>query len=138
MAPFGEFLSTFIPKYCLSLLKFLAEVFSHNTKTVFEQSSKNLCLSSNGTYPKFIVLVYLWDWFTPGKRKILLKNKTFPKTISLGLSNNTSPRSQKNHRILIRLIKKNVFWDQNGLFKVKNKSVVKDQEVKDQISTTFL
>ena len=53
--------------------------------------------------------------------------------------NNTSPKSQINHRILIKLMKKN--WGgggaKNGLFKVKNRPVIKNQELRGQVSTTF-
>ena len=42
-----------------------------------------------------------------------------------------------NYRILTKLIKKIIFWAKNGLFKVKNSTVNKDQEVRDQVSTTF-
>ena len=51
--------------------------------------------------------------------------------------NNTSPRSQINHIILIKLIKKDHFEAKYGLFKGKNKPVNKDQEVRNQVSTTF-
>ena len=44
--------------------------------------------------------------FTARKPKILLKTKISAKTTSLGISNNISPRSQKDHRILVKLSKK--------------------------------
>ena len=44
---------------------------------------------------------------TAGKPKILLKTKSSGKTISLGISNNIIARSQRNHRILVKLSKKN-------------------------------
>ena len=85
MAPFvgGGVLSPFSPKYGSSLLKFLPEVVSHKTKTVAEQSFKIKCLSGNRTYPELTVLVDFWAQFTPGKPKILPKNKVFPETASL-------------------------------------------------------
>ena len=46
--------------------------------------------------------------------------------------------SQINHRILGKAIKKNILGAKNGLFKVKNRLVNKDQEVRDHVSTTFL
>ena len=49
-----------------------------------------------------------------------------------------SPRSHVNHRILIKLIKKNIFWSKNGFFKVKNRPVNKDHEVRNQVTATFL
>ena len=109
MAPFGRFLGLFSPKYGSSLLKFQSGVVSHKKKTVFEQSFKIKCLSRNGTHPKLTVLVHFGAQFTPGKPKILPKNKIFPETTSLLLPTNTSTRSQINHRILIKLIKKNLF-----------------------------
>ena len=85
------------------------------------------------SFAPFLGLIYPWETET------LPKTKIFPETTSLWLSINPSPRSQINHRILIKLIKKNVFGggSQNGLFKVKNRPVNKDQEVRGQVSTTF-
>ena len=57
-------------------------------------------------YPKFIVLVHIWAQFILRKTKILPKNKISAKTTSLALSDNVSPRSQTNHRILAILIEK--------------------------------
>ena len=65
------------------------------------------------------------------------KNQNFKETTCLWLSNNESPRSQINHRIVIKLIKNPFFGLKNGLFKVKNKQANKDQEVRDQVSPTF-
>ena len=102
MATFGRFLGPFSPKYGLSLLKFRPEVVSHKKHTVSEQSFKIKCLSGNRTYPKLTVLIHFWAQFTPGKPNILPKNKIFPETT----------------------------WGKNGIFKVKNMPVIKDQEVK--------
>ena len=74
------------------------------TKKLFGGPSR--CLSTNGTYTKFLVLVHFWAQFTPGKPKILPKTKLFPETTSLGLSDDTSPKSQRNRRILVKIIKK--------------------------------
>ena len=52
------------------------------------------------------ILHYLVWNESAGKSKILLKTKSSGKITSLGISNNVSPRSQKNHRILVKLIKK--------------------------------
>ena len=112
--------------------------FSHNTKTVSEQFFKIKCLRGNGTYPKLTVLIHFWVQFNPRKSKILPNTKIFPEITSLWLSNNRSPRSQINHRILIKLIKKILGGAKNGLFKVKNNPVNKDQEVRRQVSTKFL
>ena len=108
MAPFGGFLGPFSPKYGSSLLQFRPAVVSHKTKTVSEHSFKIKCLSGNRTYPKLTNLVHFWAQFTPGKPKILPKTKVFPETTS---------------------------W--NGLFKVKNRPEIKNQEVRSQDSTTF-
>ena len=53
------------------------------------------------------------------------------------ISNNASPRSQINHRILIKLIKNAIFWAKNGLFTAKNRPVNKDQEVRGHVNTKF-
>ena len=135
--PFGGLLNTFSPKYRTSLLKFRPEVVSHKKKTVSKQSFKIMCLSRNETYPKLKVLVHLWDQFTPEKPKTLPKTRIFPETTSLWLSNNAGTRSKINHRILIKLIKKIYFGGKNGLFKVKNRLVNKNQEVRGQVRTTF-
>ena len=58
------------------------------------------------------VLVHLEVQFTTGKSKILLKTKIFAKAVSLVISNNVSPRPQKNHRILVKLSNINIFLNQ--------------------------
>ena len=105
--------------------------------TVYKQSFKIKCLSRNWTYPKLKVLVHFWAQFTPGKPKILPKTRIFTETTSLWLSNNTSTRCQINHWILIKLIKKIHFGGKTGLFKIKNRPVNKNQEVRGQVWTTF-
>ena len=116
--PFGGFLSPFSPKYGTSLLEFRpVVVVSHKTKTASKQSFKIKCLSGNGTYPKLKVLVHFWAQFTPGKPKILLKTRIFPETTSLLISNNTSNRSQINHRILIKLTQNINSWGKMGFLK---------------------
>ena len=119
MAPFeggsgggggGRVLGLFTPKYGSILLKISPEVVYCKKKIVCEQSFKIKCLSTNGTYPKFTVLVRFWALFTPGKQKILKKTRIFLESTSLGLSNYTSPKSQINHRILTKIIKKIPFF----------------------------
>ena len=83
MAPFGEFLGPFSPKYGSSLLQFQPEVVFHKRKKIYEQSFKVKCLSRNRTHPKLTILVHFWAQFTPGKPKILPQNKRFPETASL-------------------------------------------------------
>ena len=63
-------------------------------------------------HPKFTVLVHFGAQFTTPKPKKLLQTKIYTKTASLGIPNNVSPRSQKNHRILVELSKKN--WGVRG------------------------
>ena len=103
------FLGPLSPKYGWNLLKFGPEVFHYKKKTVWEQYFKIRSLSINRTYPKFTFLVHFWAQFTSRKMKIFPKPKIFPETISLGLSDETSPKSQTNRRILIKIIKKNHF-----------------------------
>ena len=57
-------------------------------------------------HPNFTVLVHFRAQFTARKSKILFKTKMSGKTTSLGISNNASPWSQKNHRIFVKLSKK--------------------------------
>ena len=135
--PFGGFLSPFSPKYGIPLLIFRPEVVSHKKKTVFKQPFKIKCLSKNGTYPKLKVLVHFCTQVIPGKPKILPKARIFPETTSLWLLNNTSTRSHINHRILIKLTRKIHFGGKNGLLKIKNRPVNKNQEVRGQVRTTF-
>ena len=73
---------------------------------MFEKSFKILNFGSNGMHPKFTVLVHFGAQFTTPKPKNLLKTKIYTKTASLGIPNNVSPRSQRNHRILVELSKK--------------------------------
>ena len=109
IGPFCVFLVPFSPKYNSNLLKLGPEVFHRNRKTLYEQFFKIRCLSANGTYPKFPVLVEFWAQFTPGKQKILPQTKIFPETTSLGLSYDTSLEFQINRRILVKIIKNTHF-----------------------------
>ena len=87
------------------LLKW-SEVAPNKTNTVFQKSFKLLNFGSNGTHPKFTVLVHFGAQFTARKPKILLKTRISGKTtyrpISLGISNNVSLRSENNHIILVK------------------------------------
>ena len=75
-------------------------VVPNQTNTVFQKYFKILNFGSNGTHPKFTVLVHVGAQFTARKPKILLKTRisatTTYRTISLGISNNISLRSEKN------------------------------------------
>ena len=84
-----------------------------------------------------MVLVHFGTNLPAGNSNIA-KKQSFPRTTSLFLSNDTNPRSKINHRILVELIKKTPFFAKNGLFKIKNRLVNKDQEVKDQFNSTYL
>ena len=108
-ALFGGFLGPFSPKHCSNSFKFGPEVVHHETKSVYEQCFKIINISTNGTYPKFSILVHFWAQFTPGKRNIFPKTKFFPQTTSFGLSDDTSPKSQINRRILIKIFKNTHF-----------------------------
>ena len=63
---------------------------------------------------KFTVVVHFGTQFTARKTKILLKTTIFAKTTFLEMSNNVSPRSQKNQRVLVPLSKKKVFLVGDG------------------------
>ena len=82
--------------------------------------------------PKLTNLVHFLGTIYPPKKPKFQRNYML-----IWLSNNESPRSQINHRIVIKLIKNPFFGLKNGLFKVKNKQANKDQEVRDQVSPTF-
>ena len=105
MSPFWVFLGPFSSKYGPKLLKFEPEIVHYQTKTVYQQCFIIRCLRTNGTYPKFSVLVHFWAQFTPRKCKIFPKTKISPNTIFLGLSDDTSPKFQINRKILIKIIK---------------------------------
>ena len=84
-------------------------------KTLLKESFEILNFSINRRHPKFTVLVLFRAQFTTGKPKILLKTKIITKTTSLGISNSVRSRTQKNHRILVILNKKETFvWAQTG------------------------
>ena len=87
---------------------------SPRRQKLFEKPFKILHFGSNGTRPTFMVLVHFGAQFITGKPKILLKTKISAKTTSWGISNSISPRSQKNHRILVKLSQKNFWGTQNG------------------------
>ena len=114
-APFGDFLGLYSPNYCSILLKGSVVVLN-KTNTVFQKSFKIFNFGSNGTHPKFTVLVHFGAQFTARKPKILLKTRTSAKTTyrptPLGISINVSLRSQKNHIILIKVNKKNFLGTQ--------------------------
>ena len=88
--------------------------------------------------PKVEGFCPFWSPIYPWKTEnIAKKNRIFPETTSLWLSNYTGTRSKINHRILIKLIKKVYFGGKNGLFKIKNRFINKNQEVRGQVRTTF-
>ena len=60
-----RFYTPFPPNKAWFRQKFSAEVNSHYANTVFEEFFKILKFSSKET--KFIVLVYFWALFSPGK-----------------------------------------------------------------------
>ena len=98
--PFLGFLGLYSLNYCSICLKW-SVVVPNQTNTVFQKSFKILNFGSNGMHPKFTVLVHFGAQFTARKPKILLKTRISAKTtyrpISLGISNNISLRSEKNH-----------------------------------------
>ena len=112
MGHFWGLVGPFSPKYCSNLLKFGPEVVHHETKSVCEQCFKIVNLNTKGTYPKFSFFDHFWAQFTPGKRIILTKTKFFPETTTFRLSDDTSPKSQINRRILIKIIKDTHFLGQ--------------------------
>ena len=59
MGHFRGFLGPNFPKYGLIFLKFLLEVVLKETKSVLEESLKNLSFNRNGRYPKFARFVQL-------------------------------------------------------------------------------
>ena len=70
-------------------------------------------------YPKLNLKVKLkvnfgGQFIYPWKTKIIVKTNISPKTKSLGLSSNITNMSQKNHRILVKLIQKKWMGGQNG------------------------
>ena len=108
VASFGEFLGPFSPIFDPILLKFWPEVISDKAKQrQFMTNLPKFCLIISGTYPKFTVLVYFFGWtkFYPLKTQILLKVKTFQKTTSSGISNDTSPMPQNFFQIMFFVIK---------------------------------
>ena len=74
---------------------------------VVERSFRILYFCSNGIHPTLTVSVHFGVQFTAGKPDILLKPNISAKASSSGISNNICPRSHENHRILVKLSKKN-------------------------------
>ena len=85
MAHFGGFWDHNFHKNGQIVLKYGPEVEHHKTKMAYEQSFKIMSLRGNRTYPKVTVLAHFGAQFTPGKSKIMPKNKIFPKNATLGL-----------------------------------------------------
>ena len=82
---------------------------------MFEKSFKILNFGLHGTHPKCTVLVHFEAQFTVVKPKILPKTKISAKTEPLGIINNVSTNSQKNHIILVKLSQKEIFGPKLGL-----------------------
>ena len=93
MAPFWDCLGP-LPQILLGL---------PDMKTVFKKSFKILNFGSNGMQLKFTVLIHIGAQYTDGKPKILVKTKISAKTTFSEIINNVTPRSQKNHIILVKL-----------------------------------
>ena len=92
----------------------LAEIFFSKTDTLLKNLSKFCILAQMRCTQKFTVLVHFGTQFTARKTKILLKTTIFAKTTFLEMSNNVSPRSQKNQRVLVPLNKKEIFLVGDG------------------------
>ena len=115
MAPFMGFWALTPQNIVQSYWNFEQRLSFDKTNAVFENSFKVLNFSSEGTHPKFTVLVHFGAQFIAGKPRILLKTTISPKAASLGISNNLSPRSQRNHKIFAKLSKNsNIFCAQIG------------------------
>ena len=113
----GVFLALYLPKYWSILLKW-SDVVLKITNTVFQKSFRLFNFGSNGKHPNFTVLVHFGAQFTARKPKILLKirisTKITCRPTSLGISNNVNLRFQKNHIILVKLSKKQLFFGGGG------------------------
>ena len=113
----GFFLAPYLPKYWSILLKW-SDVVLKITNTVFQKSFRLFNFGSNGKHPNFTVLVHFGAQFTARKPKILLKirisTKITCRPTSLGISNNVNLRFQKNHIILVKLSKKQLFFGGGG------------------------
>ena len=79
--------------YVLTLLCFYGTLLIRKTQCLKILLKFKFSLKWNAC--KFTVLVRFGALFTDTKPKILLKTRNFKKHISLGISNNISPRSQK-------------------------------------------
>ena len=105
----GGALGPYSTKYCSILLKLWPELVSNKINAVWKIIQNFAYFGSNGTHLKFTVLTNFAAQFTAGKPKVLPKTKIFAKSTYLEISNNVNSRSQKNHRILVKLNKK-IFW----------------------------
>ena len=91
-------------------LKF-AEILTRGRSLIIQRESLNNFLKLSVSTETVLTQSW-WFWFIfglnlpPGKPKIFQKTIIFPETTPLWPSNNTSSRSKKNQRILIKLIKK--------------------------------
>ena len=101
-SPFLGFLALIPPNIVPSCWNFDQREFN-KTNTLLGKSFKLLKFGSNKTHWKSTVLVHFGAQFTAGKPKILLKTKISAKTTSLGIPNNISARSQRNHIVLVKL-----------------------------------
>ena len=101
---FGIFWALTLPNIVWSCWNFDFN-FDFNFEAVSnKKNSAWKILQSLGFWFKWnVVSVHIGAQFTVGKPKILLKTKISAKSPSLGIINNVSARSQKNHRILVKL-----------------------------------
>ena len=88
---------------------------SLQSEKLSEKSFKILNFGSNGMQLMFTFSVHTGAQFTVGKPKISLKTKSTAKTASLVIINKVSPRSQKNHRIIVKFSQKILSGSKLGL-----------------------
>ena len=106
MAPYS-------PKYCSILWKFWPEVVSSKINTVWK-ILQIFAFWLKWDAPNVYSFGPFWGPIYCWKTKNITKNQKKP--ASLGISNDLSFRSQNNHRILVKLSKKNeFFWSKLGL-----------------------
>lgn len=103
--PFGCFWAVSLPNIVQSSYNFRQNL-SPIRQTLLKMSFKIFRFGSNGSHPKFTVWVQFRAQFTAGKPKVLLKTKISTKITSLEISNDVSSRSQKNKKMLKKLIQK--------------------------------
>ena len=114
MAPIWNFLDPFSAKCCLILLKIWSELVS-DTKNSIWKILQNLEFWLKWNAVNVYIFGPYWSPIYRRKTKNIAKNQKYCKNCTLVIINKVSPRSQKNHRIIVKFSQKILSGSKLGL-----------------------